>query len=137
MRNDEKLLAAIAALPLAFEQMSAELATGLQSFHNGVPLQAARYVPVGAAGGRSLACAAAGRLVGWSLRATGGPVTVVLRDSRTEAGDAIAYVELADNDSETVWLGPGGVSFVEGLYVQTVSAGAGVIQGAVWLGAVD
>lgn len=136
--RDDKLLAAIEALPLAFERMSAELSEGLQPFHQGVPLQGARYVPVGVTGSAALAWAGTGRLAGWSLRATGGPVSIVVRDSRMSGGDIIACVELAAEASETIWLG-GGVSFIEGLYVQTVAGGAGtgVIQGALYVGAVD
>ena len=137
LTNTDELVAAIAELPLAFERMGAELRVGLQAFHNGVPLQGARCVQVGATGSTTLAWAGPGRLVGWSLRAVGGPVSVVIRDSRTSSGDILAVIELTENQAETRWLGASGVSFVEGVYVQAVAPGAGVIQGAVYLGAVD
>lgn len=137
MMREDKIAAALAALPLELERIKDTLSTGLRESNNAVPLQGARYVGVGTAGGRTMAWGGSGRLVGWSLRATGGPVTVVLRDSRTDTGDVIAYVELTDASSDTQWFGPGGISFGEGLYVQAIAPGAGVIQGAVWLGAVD
>lgn len=135
MIRDDKILAAIAAIPLELERVRAELTTGLAEFHNGAQLRAARPVQVGATGSTALAWVGAGRLVGWSIRATGGAVTVVLRDARDASGDILAAIELAAGAAETVWLGPGGVSFAEAVYVQT--AGAGIIQGAVYLGAVD
>lgn len=137
MKFEDKIAAAIAAIPLELERVRDELTEGLQQFHNGVPLQGARYVPVGATG-RTMAWGGSGRLVGWSLRATGGPVTVVIRDARNlDSGDPFAYIELTDASSSNLWFGPGGISFVEGLYVQQVAPGAGVVQGAVYLGAVD
>lgn len=137
MTTDRKILAAIENIPLHLEQVRSELAVGLQTFHNGNRLQGARAVQVGVTGASTLAWAGAGRLVGWSLRATGGAVTVMIRDARTAADDFLACIELADSASETIWLGEGGVSFGEGVYVQATAAGAGVIQGAVYLGAVD
>lgn len=136
MKIEQRIAEATNPLLLELERVRTELATGLQEFHQGTRLQGARYVGVGA-GGRTMAWGGQGRLVGWSLRATGGSVTVVLRDSRTDSGDILAMVELAAEASETIWLGPGGVSFVEGLYVEALSDDGGVLQGAVWLGAVD
>lgn len=75
------------------------------------------------------------RLVGWSLRATGGDVVVTLHDGHDASGDVIGTVCLADGQSETVTVMPAGVSFVEALYVETAGAGAPV--GALWIGAVD
>jgi len=76
-----------------------------------------------------------GRLVGWSVRAEGGPVTCYLRDGHDASGDIIAIIDLVDTESETLSLGRG-ISFVESLYVHQ-AAGAGALVGAVWLGAVD
>lgn len=134
MSLQDDLRDAIASIPLALERVQAELRVGLGEFHNGLRLQGARHVAVGA-GGRALASAGSGRLVGWSLRAAGGAVTVTLRDGRDASGDVLAVLELADGATDTQWLGPGGVSFVEGLYVET--DGDGALTGAAWLGAVD
>jgi hypothetical protein len=136
MSWQDDLTQAIAQIPLAIEQNRTELATGVAQFQNGIRLQGARYQPVGASqGGRNLPWAGQGRLVGWSLRATGGAVSVDLRDSRDDAGDTIATIDLAAGSSQTIWLGPGGISIVEGLRV--VPSGAGVLTGAVYIGAVD
>ncbi len=136
-RTEERLTQLVAELPLALERAVSQAAAEVQLTHQAVPLQGARYVAVGATGAASLAWAGAGRLLGWSLRATGGPVTVVLRDSRALSGEALAYVELDQDASETIWLGPSGVSFIEGVFVQAVAPGDGVIQGALYLGAAD
>ncbi|MDO8107151.1 hypothetical protein Q6348_08070 [Isoptericola sp. b441] len=123
-------------LATSFDRYAAQLASGLRSFEGAIALRAARNVPVGA-GGRTLAQNGQGRLVGWSLRATGGPVTVAIRDStQADNGDYLAFVELAAETSETVALGDG-VSFVNGLYIVASSTGAGVLQGSVWVGAVS
>ncbi len=139
MSWQDELRDAIAAIPLALEQVRSELSAGLGEYHNGLRLQGARAVTVGA-GGRDLASAGSGRLVGWSLRATGGEVVVTLRDGRDDSGDPLAVLELdgaalGPACCSTQWIGPGGVSFVEGLYLD--AAGAGTLTGSVWLGAVD
>lgn len=82
------------------------------------------------------AYAAGGRLVGWSVRASGGEVILDLYDG--PAADPSRYlgaIDLASGASQTVWMGPGGVSFVDGLYV--AASGAGTPLGSVWIGAVD
>ena len=133
MRVDDHLAEVLDELPKQFERWSAQLATGLQSFEGALALQGARNIPVGV-GGRTLAQAGQGRLVGWSLRATGGAVTVAIRDSReSDNGDVVALVELAAETSKEIWLGSG-VSFVNGLYVKVT--GPGQFQGSLWIGAV-
>lgn len=82
-----------------------------------------------------VAYVAAGRLVGWSLYASGGPVRLLLHDGHDTTGDVIAVVDLVAGENETVWLGPGGVSFVEALYVEQI--GTGTPLGSLWIGAVD
>ena len=134
MTWQDDLAQVVAQIPIELERVRTELATGLQQFQNGTRLQGARYVPVGS-GGRNLAWAGQGRLVGWSLRATGGAVSVDLHDSRDDSGDTIVTIDLATGTSQTIWLGPGGVSLVEGLRV--VPSGAGVLTGSVFIGAVD
>lgn len=76
---------------------------------------------------------AGGRLVGWSVRASGGEVILNLRDGDA-GGDVIATVDLAAGTSQT-FSGVPGVSFVDGLFVESV--GVGVPVGAVWIGAAD
>jgi hypothetical protein len=76
-----------------------------------------------------------GRLVGWSLLATGGPVRIVLHDGRAPDADVIAVIDLADSENQSQWMGPGGVSFTEALYVET--SGTGALTGALHIGAVD
>jgi hypothetical protein len=86
------------------------------------------------AGGRPLAWAGAGRLVGWSVKSGDGASVVRLRDSRQPGeGDVIGVLRLDIGEAQTVWLGPGGVSVTEGLYVDVV----GDVEGSVYLGAVD
>lgn len=126
------LAEAIARMLLAQEQLRTELASGLQQFHNGQRLQGARAVDVGPTGRGPLVWGGDGRLVGWSLRATGDdPVVVHLT---TGAGDVLAVLEVAA--SSTQWFGPGGVSFADGLRLEVIGA-AGDLAGAVYVGAVD
>ena len=141
MTWQDELREAIAAIPLTLDRMTSELSVGLGEFHNGVRLKGARNVVVGAAG-RTLAYAGTGRLVGWSLQADGGAVEVRVRDGRDAGGDVLAVLRLADDTGElptndTQWLGPGGVSFTEGLYVEVDPDSDGTLVGSVWLGAVD
>lgn len=79
---------------------------------------------------------AGGRLVGWSVRADTNPATINLYDG--PAADPARYlgtIELAAGSSQTQWFGPGGVSFVDGLYAEVT--GTGAVTGSVWIGAVD
>lgn len=140
MINNREIIAAIEAIPIRLEQVAAEVRAGLTEFKGTTRLQGARVVPIGAAGGRDLASTGEGRLVGWSLRATGAHATVVLRDSRGAAtGDKIAFIDLPASAlepvTETVWLGTGGISFTEGLFAEVITTGD--VQGALYLGAVD
>lgn len=105
---------------------------GLAEFHNAIRLQGARYVAVAGAAGRVLASNAPGRLLGWSFHETAGAIaTVLLRDSRDPGGEVVAFLDLPAGGSDTVWLGPAGVSLTEGLYVDVF---AGDVQGTVYLG---
>lgn len=141
MSWQDELRSQIAALALTLERTTSELAVGLGEFHNGLRLKGARSVQVGA-GGRTLAYAGSGRLVGWSLQAQGGLAEVRLLDGRDASGDLLAVLTLADDTaalptSHAQWLGPGGVSFTEGLYVEVDPDSDGALVGSVWLGAVD
>lgn len=123
----DRIAASLAAQTLELQRISAELQSGLREFTGTSPLTGARVLAP-----RALAWAGAGRLVGWSLRSVGTVAQVTLRDGRDSSGDVVAVIDLAG--SETIWLGPGGVTLTEGLYVETVS---GAVTGALWLGAVD
>lgn len=80
--------------------------------------------------------AGAGRLVGWSVRASGGEVILDLYDGPgADPSRYLGAIDLASGASQTVWLGPAGVSVVESLYV--AASGAGTPLGSVWIGAVD
>lgn len=129
--TEDRITAAAVQITQAVAEAREAVDVGLAQFHNAIRLQGARYVGVGAGGGRFMAWGAAGRLVGWSLRAVGAPATLVLRDSRTAAGEIIAEVSLAAGATETVWL-HAGVSFTDGLYVDVVDPG--VVEGAVYIG---
>lgn len=79
---------------------------------------------------------AAGRLVGWSIRANAGELVLNLYDGpAADPARFIGAIDLPAGTSQTVWMGPGGVSLTEGLYVE--STGAGTPVGAVWIGAGD
>jgi hypothetical protein len=76
----------------------------------------------------------AGRLVGWSLRASAADVTVTFHDGRNADADPLATVVVPAGRSDTTAFP--GVSFVGELYAEVTTAG-GTVTGAVWLGAVD
>lgn len=125
--------AALLAIPMELARISSELKAGLAEFHNGSRLTAARYIDVNRG---PMAWGGTGRLVGWSVRNAGAEAaTLTLRNGRDASDEALAVVELAAGEAQTVWLGPGGVHFGEALYLE-VSAGAELV-GAVYLGAVD
>lgn len=134
MIGRENVQAALLAIPMELARITNELQAGLQEFHNGNRITGARYVPLTRG---NLLNAGPGRLVGWSLRLEGaGPMTVYLRDGRDPSAEAVAVVELGvDLDRGTAWMGPGGVSFGEALWLD--AQGVGEVEGAVWLGAVD
>lgn len=127
----ENIQAALLSLPLELQRMSAELQAGLAQSHAGNRLTGARPVDVT----RRLAWGGPGRLVGWSIRADVGAVTLTLRNGRDSTGEVLGTVELATDQSHTVWMGPGGVDFGEALFLDVT--GAGTLVGAVYLGAVD
>lgn len=130
--SSENLTAALLSIPMELERTRASLEAGLSEFHNGTRLEGARALT---AADRKLAWGGKGRLVGWSVRAVDGPVTVVLRNGRDEGGEPLAVIDLVDTESDTQWIGPTGVFFGEALYLDRT--GAGRLEGAVWIGAVD
>jgi hypothetical protein len=117
------------------EQMRADLTETL----GGIMLRAVRpssltVLPTQAAG-------SPGRLVGWSLRETGGtnPFVVRMHNGDSTGADVIALGGGPANGIDTRIFPAGGVSFTEGLFVAPVS-GAGLstsIEGVVYIGAAD
>ena len=133
MGLSDKLNERIAEAVLQVEKHAAEVAVGLAQWQNGNRLTGARPL---SASDHPRRWGGAGRLVGWSLYAKGGAVTVLMRDSRVAGdGDVLAAFSLADGEDAQLWMGPGGVSFGEGLYLD--KTGAGSLVGSVWIGAVD
>lgn len=139
-RGEEKL----DRLPELFERYTAELASGLRSFEGAIALRGARYVEITSvpnAAGQSAGLMAQngqGRLVGWSLRATGGAVTVLIRDSAdADNGRIVGALELAAETSDSQSFGDG-VSFTQGLWVAVArpANGLGQLQGSLFVGAV-
>jgi hypothetical protein len=111
------------------EQMRADVAETL----GGVMLRSARAVALTVL--PTILSLSPGRIVGWSLRETAGqPYTVRLRNGDNPAADVVAVITGVAGSGDTKWLGPGGVSFTEGLYVELV---AGSVEGAIYLGAAD
>lgn len=129
---EEKLTEALAHIVTAVTQQTAKLEAGLAEFQNGNRLTGARPIP---AGYRAMANNGPGRLVGWSVFADGGTVELHIRDGRDADADPIASLNLADGESSTVWMGPGGVSFGEALFLDR--SGTGTLAGSIYLGAVD
>lgn len=133
MGISDKIAEKIAEALLEVEKHTAEVAVGLAQWQNGNRLTGAR--PLSASAHPRL-YGGSGRLVGWSLFASGGPVTVLVRDSRvTGDGDVLAAFSLVDGEDAQQWMGPGGISFGEGIFLE--KTGAGALVGSVWIGAVD
>lgn len=121
-----------AMVSLEAERTRLAMAAGLAATQRGLRIDGALARPIIA---NSLNYTAGGRLVGWSLQATGGPARVLIHDGRSPDTDVVAVLNLADQGTATQWMGPAGVSFAEALYVECT--GAGVLTGALWIGAVD
>ncbi len=120
-------------MALQEERVRSQIAAGLVETRNALRLQGARSEPLN---GSRLLWGGSGRLVGWSLRATGGAVAVTLHDGRPETlGDVLAVIDLAAGQSATVGLPGSGVSVTEAC--SAVVTGAGTVSGAVFLGAKD
>lgn len=127
----EKVAAAVAA---EGERTRLEIAAGLAETLRGLRIDGARYRPIIP---NAVNDNAAGRLVGWSLRADDGPVVVTLHDGLSADADPIATIALAADTSDTATIMPAGVSYVDGLYAEVTTANGGTVAGALWIGAVD
>lgn len=115
------------------EKTRLALEAGFRSSLRGTRLTGALPRPVQANAANYVA---PGRLVGWSIRADSGEVVLNLYDGPApDPARFLAAIDLPTGGSQSVWLGPGGVSFVDGIYVESTGAGSPV--GAVWIGAVD
>ena len=119
----------------------AQMQTDLAQSHNGVLLQGARPAPLGgvdAGTGTVRLTGSAGRLVGWSVRETGGVNGAVIRlhDSRDTSGTVIAVISVNAGQAQTIWL-DAGVSFVDALAAELVTGAnlSTAIEGSVYLGA--
>ena len=120
------------------QQMQTDLAETL----GGVMLRAARPVQVlTTTSGTARPLSSPGRLVGWSMRETGGaaPAVVRLYDGRDNAAPLVASLSLPQGSDRIAWLAPGGVSLQEGLYVECVAGGglSQLVEGCVYLGAAE
>jgi hypothetical protein len=134
---EDKLSHLSAAVTLEAARTREAYAFGLSEFRNGLRITGASFRAVPVAGG--VVYGGERRLVGWSLRETGGtnPVNVDLYDGRSpgDGGNLVATVNVPAGRSDVHSIMPAGVSFTEGLYA--VVSGGGVLSGSVWLGAVD
>jgi hypothetical protein len=119
-------------IALQGEKVRDEIRSGLAETRNGLRVKAARPWPIIA---NRPANSGPARVVGWSLRADTGAATVTVYDSRDNSGDVVATVQLGAGQSQTMWLGPGGVSCGEAVFCEVI--GAGTVVGALYLGAVD
>jgi hypothetical protein len=115
------------------QRILSRVAAGLTETRNGLRVAAARPVPI--IPNRPVNSGPA-RLVGWSVRASGGPATLTVYDSRDDSGDVLAVVQLAtDGATGNHWMGPAGVSAGEAVSVYVT--GAGTVTGSLYLGSVD
>jgi hypothetical protein len=129
----EKKLAEIgAAVADEGDRTRMEMAAALAQTVRGLRINGARPRPITP---NAVNVGAGGRLVGWSLLATGGPVRILLHDGGAASADLIAVIDLADQENQSQWMGPGGIAFAEALYVECT--GAGTLTGALHIGAVD
>lgn len=123
MFND-RLIAALEAIPLEFARSQSELAAQLQQFKGTIPLEGAR---ARAADSKILATGY-GRLVGWSVTPVGATALLAyIRDGRDANGDVIAVIACQPGASSTHTIcGDVGVSYTEGLFLDVV---AGTVVG--------
>lgn len=74
-----------------------------------------------------------GVLFGWSVSENAGPAapgTVVIRDGVDVSGPILAVIELPADRSDTESLGPEGLSFMKGIFVEIT----GTVRGSIYLG---
>lgn len=129
---DEKIeqLASTVALEAALTR--SELGVTFAQTLRGARLDGALPRPIRA---NNVNYGAGGRLVGWSLRAVGGDVTLTLHDGQNADADPIATVVIPAGTSSNIGAPGSGVGFVDALYAEVVTTGS--VTGALWIGAVD
>jgi hypothetical protein len=129
---EEKLHHVAATVALEGERTRAALSVGLEETQRGLRVDGAGYKPVAE---NRVNYSGSRRLLGWSLRAATADVLVTLHDGRDTSGDVIAaFTVQSAGAGSTVPLPHGGVTFVEGLYVETTTTGGGTLTGAFWYG---
>jgi hypothetical protein len=114
-------------------QMQSDMAASL----GGVMLQGALPIPIGSApGGSARPLSSPGRVLGWSIHETSGTVAAVVRiwDGREAGSKPLGYVALAAGGVSNHWIGGGGISVTDALFVETLS---GTVEGVLYLGGVD
>lgn len=75
-----------------------------------------------------------GVLLGFSFRESAGTpaaASFVLRDGTSASGDMIIALNFASDEATLAWLGPQGINFTAGLYLDIQ---AGELEGAVYIG---
>lgn len=131
-------------LVTVIESIGDKIATGLAETLNGIRVTASRPVTVVAKSDQRIATSS-GRLIGWSLAnsSTANAVLVRFRAGRDVLGDIVAVTVIPAGGTSTMRVGStGGVSFGgDGLTLEVLpvpgAGAAGVIEGAVHIGAVD
>lgn len=127
----ENHVAAALTASAELERIRSVLESAVAASDRGNRLQGSRALPVQA--GRALLWGGSGRLMGWSLRAAGGAVTLTLRDGRDDTADPVAVINIAADATSNHQVPA--ASFNDALWLQR--SGAGTLEGAVWIGAVD
>jgi hypothetical protein len=137
--GEDKIEHIAAAVALEGDRTRSAFAAGLAETQRSMRVDGAAYRPLPAAGG--LVYGGSRRLVGWSVRETGGanPVSVDLYDG-VDAGAVdptrlVATFTVAAGGSLSHHAMPAGVAFVDGLFA--VVSGTGLLRGALHIGAVD
>ena len=136
---EDKLEHVAATVALEGARTRSEVAAGLAETQRGQRIDGASYRPLPTAGG--LVYGGSRRLVGWTVRETGGanPVSVDLYDG-ADAGAVdpsrlVATFTVAAGGAVAHHAMPAGIAFVDGLFA--VVSGTGLLRGAVHLGAAD
>ena len=117
------------------ERTRSQIAAGLVETRNALRLLGARSVPLNSYAGTQSVWAGPGRLVGWSVRANGGPASLTFYDGRPDAlGDVVAVLNLSgDGVASNHGAAGAGISITEACSVVVT----GNVTGAVYLGAKD
>lgn len=127
---EAKLAEVGAAVALEGDKTRAGIADAFADTIKGQRIKGARPRPISL---NAANATSGGQLVGWSVRAVGGPLTLTFRDGDA-GGDVIAAPStLADGQTTTHPLTAAGISFVQNLYVEATGTGAAV--GALWFAA--